>query len=624
MIFSDGAMIMKLMKKLFHSNLDLFLPLVALLIGVLIMVFSTPIAVQAILPVPMPQSFAGEYSYDQENWYPLESAEKLSALDGDLYLRGHFEQNIYEESRLYYYSDHIGCEMSINGEPYWQDIVLEIEQYDIDLQPSMCMRGWQFLHFPTGLSADAQVEIHLKNPHAFGNKNAYKEFLSTLYCTINNPEFLEKYIDGFTWYDSVTGIIFVIAGILLLGAALVSALSKVPLGSAITQNGLLSCCVGIYILLDTLSVTFWSEKNIVNSYGWQISMMYSVYLLGIMAKNTLQGANRKKIAVYVVALSAAANMVMILLSFAGATLIYDTLRWWVILQWICCPVLGFCCAAELFSAKKEDRVMLVLFLLLFVSILLDTLGILGSLYSRGTITKLVIVVFFLYVFFRALRNVFSNYKAFTWSKKLEKELEESRIAIMLSQIQPHFIFNVLGTLRGLCRENPEQAWYGLGDFAAYLRGNMNALTNEKSIPFEAELRHVETYLRLEKMRLGEKLSIVYNIQEKDFMIPPLTLQPLVENAVKHGIFYKADGGTIIIHSRLENGSVVISVEDDGVGFESSRYEPEFDQREHVGLTNVRNRVEKMLGGSLMIESIQSGGTMVTLEFPVKDHMAEGV
>ena len=614
---------MKLMKKLFHSNLDLFLPLVALLVGVLIMVFRTPVAIQAMLPIPMPQSFLGEYSYDQENWYPLESAGKLSALDGDIYLRGHFEQNIYEEARLYYYSDHIGCEILIDGELYWQNIVLDIERFGIDLQPSMCTRAWQFLHFPTGLSTDTQVEIHLTNPHTFGNKNAYNAFLSTLYCTVNNSEYLEKYIAEFTWIDSAVGIVLVIAGILLLGAALVSALSKVPLGSAITQNGLLACCVGIYILLDTLSVTFWSEKNIVNSYGWQISMMYSVYLLGIMARNKLQD-NRKKIAVYVVAFSAAANMVMILLSFTGTTLIYDTLRWWVILQWICCPVLGLCCAAELFSAKKKDRAILVLFLLLFVSILLDTLDVLGSLYSRGTITKLVIVVFFLYVFFHALGNVFSNYKAFTWTKKLEKELEESRIAIMLSQIQPHFMFNILGTLRGLCRENPEQAWYGIGDFAAYLRGNMNALTNERFIPFDAELRHLETYLRLEKMRLGEKLSIVYNIQEKDFVIPPLTLQPLVENAVKHGIFYKADGGTIIIHSRLENGFVLISVEDDGVGFEASIYEPDFDQREHVGLTNVRNRVEKMLGGSLRIESIQSGGTMVTLEFPVKDHMAEGV
>ena len=85
---------------------------------------------------------------------------------------------------------------------------------------------------------------------------------------------------------------------------------------------------------------------------------------------------------------------------------------------------------------------------------------------------------------------------------------------MLSQIQPHFIFNVLGTIRGLCRENPEQAWYGLGDFSSYLRANMNALTNEKFIPFESELAHVDAYIRLEQMRMGEKLNVVYDMLAK--------------------------------------------------------------------------------------------------------------
>ena len=97
------------------------------------------------------------------------------------------------------------------------------------------------------------------------------------------------------------------------------------------------------------------------------------------------------------------------------------------------------------------------------------------------------------------------------------------------------------------------------------------------------------------------------------------LQPLVENAVKHGLFYKADGGTVTVHSVREKDSIVLSVHDDGVGFEAAAREADFHQREHHGLANVRSRVEKMLGGCLRIDSHPERGTTVTLEFPVPDH-----
>ena len=243
----------------------------------------------------------------------------------------------------------------------------------------------------------------------------------------------------------------------------------------------------------------------------------------------------------------------------------------------------------------------------------------SSMYSRCVITKGAIVLLFLQKLFQFVRSIMTNFKASSRAHKLEKELEESRIAIMISQIQPHFIFNVLGTIRGLCREDPEQAWHALGDFSAYLRANMNALTNERAIPFDIELAHVQTYLRLEKMRLGERLNVVYDIQEKDFSIPPLMLQPLVENAVKHGLFYKTDGGTVTIRSVRNDRGIILSVTDDGVGFETAARESAFEQREHHGLVNVRSRVEKMLGGSLRIDSHPEHGSTVTLEFPTDDH-----
>lgn len=614
---------MRAKKKLFSRNIELFLPFAVLLIGVLIMSMSTPIVVQSTPAVPMPQVFAGEYSFDQNNWYPLETAEDLSALNGDLYLRGHFESPIYADSRLYYYSDHIASEIFIDGELYSIDTFLELNKIGIPLQPSMCTRAWRFWYFTSEVPTGSLVEIHLKNPHGFGNKSAYRDFLSTLHCTPNDPFYLTKYLSGFGRPFLAVGIIFVIIGILLLGAALSCMILRVQVRNIVAKIGLLSFFSGGFFLFDTIDLSFWSENNILNTYGWQICIMYSIYLLGIIAKDSMH-KTRQKIASIAMNISAIINCAIVLFSFSGLTVMYDMLQYWVYAQLLLCPILMLCCTAELIKKDTDIPVIQVFFILLFLCVILDILGINNNIYSSRNLSKVTFVVFFLYIFFLSIRNILKEHNASIRAQKLEKELEESRISIMLSQIQPHFIFNVLGTLRGLCRENPEQAWRGLGDFSNYLRGNMNALTNAKFIPFETELRHVEAYLRLEQMRMCESLSIIYDIQEKDFMIPPLTIQPLVENAVKHGILNQAGGGTIMIHSRREKQKVIITVEDNGVGFDAQKPYGVFEKHDHIGLKNVQNRVEKMLSGTLSIYSEVYRGTTVVIEFSLGDNSLKGV
>lgn len=186
---------------------------------------------------------------------------------------------------------------------------------------------------------------------------------------------------------------------------------------------------------------------------------------------------------------------------------------------------------------------------------------------------------------------------------------------MLSQIQPHFLYNALGTIRGLCRKNPEQAWEALGDFSKYLRGNMSALTNKENIYFNSELCHIEAYLRLEKVRMGDRLNILYDIQEKDFLIPPLTVQPLVENAIKHGLFDKAEGGTLILHTRKENNKIIISIKDNGLGFDENEPLAQDDHHAHIGVANVRTRLKKMVDGQLLIDSTPGEGTTATIILP---------
>lgn len=198
--------------------------------------------------------------------------------------------------------------------------------------------------------------------------------------------------------------------------------------------------------------------------------------------------------------------------------------------------------------------------------------------------------------------------------KAEKQLYESRISVMLSQIQPHFLYNSLNAIRGLCRKDPEQAREAIGSFAEYLRGNMDSLNKREPIPFIRELSHIENYLKLEKFRFGDELMVNYDIKEKNFFIPALSVQPLVENAVKHGICEKENGGTLTLKTYRDGEYIVIEVSDDGIGFDAEKLISEDKERSHIGIQNTRERLKQMIGASLTIESLPGKGTVAKIRF----------
>lgn len=193
--------------------------------------------------------------------------------------------------------------------------------------------------------------------------------------------------------------------------------------------------------------------------------------------------------------------------------------------------------------------------------------------------------------------------------KRQKQFEMQRNALMISQINPHFVYNTLSTIASMCDTSPKQAKYLTIDFAQYLRSNIASLTSEDLISFDKEMEHVACYLKIEKARFRERLNVIYAIQCKDFKVPPLTLQPLVENAVKHGITKNAGGGTVKISTYEEDTYYVVEIIDDGVGFDAENAE------KHVGIENVRSRVAGMCKGELIIKSTLGVGTRVRIEIP---------
>ena len=182
----------------------------------------------------------------------------------------------------------------------------------------------------------------------------------------------------------------------------------------------------------------------------------------------------------------------------------------------------------------------------------------------------------------------------------------------MSQIQPHFIYNSLSSISTLIEIDPKKAQKALDDFTSYLRHNLSSLTEKKLIPFEDELKHIETYVSLEKVRFGDRVKVIYDIKVKDFAVPTLSIQPIVENAIKHGILKKVDGGTVTFKTYETKDSYVVEVKDDGVGFDIA--EIDFTRNQHVGLNNIKSRLKAMSSGELTIRSQRGKFTVVTVTF----------
>lgn len=196
-------------------------------------------------------------------------------------------------------------------------------------------------------------------------------------------------------------------------------------------------------------------------------------------------------------------------------------------------------------------------------------------------------------------------------REQERELTEKKIALLLSQIQPHFLYNILGSIQWLCETDPKKAQEATEQLSHFLRGNMDSLQSVTTIPAARELEHIRCYLSLEGIRFGEKLNTVYDIETSDFFVPALGLQPLVENAVRHGVTKREEGGTVTIRTRQSTDAYLVVIEDDGVGFD-----PSVPQKgQHLGIENVRSRLAAQCGGSVTVRSQPGVGTRVEVRIP---------
>lgn len=560
--------------------------------------------------------FDGEYRIGEGQWQKIVKGNHIPSTEGDVTLRGNFHIltpdgeyiGIYSgDMPIALYTDHINLTFyEGKNEPYVMD--MENPLYG----SSACGAFWTAHSLMTG--SEDPIEIVIHNPHNFGNETAIDELLSNI-AFWSGLEF-EKGILARGETQRNIGLLFVIVSLLFLGTALFSSLIHVKNSKVIWLLGIVILFAGTYLSYTADGVSFWSDSIVSNTTMLGCSMMFYMLFLLLAFVDLLKVTKTiASITIFGLGLADALFMILPVLS---DVYFYDTWRYWTVAQMLANIVMLVCLIREFFAAKGKGRLVFICAILPLISFALDAIMIDIGIWNTGVSSKYIFIVFFVAAMVMVLKIIPNNINALAKAKELETEkmvldaqLTESRMSTMMSQIRPHFIYNTLGSIEQLCELDPPKAGELVHDFAKYLRGNFGELDNPKPILMSQEMEHVRHYINIENVRFPD-MSFTFEMRSEDFCLPALTVQPIVENAIKHGLMKLQKGGSIRVISYETDTDYCICVEDDGVGFDTSKL---FDEKKHIGIRNIRDRLKVMVDGTLEIESTQGVGTKVLITIP---------
>ena len=606
-----------------HSQLQVAGVLLLLLLAGLLLWFNNVNSTQAVSAMVAQVRFYGEYRIGDGQWQEITEGQHISATKGDVMLRGNFHMlapdgeyvGVYRgEQPVAFYTDHINLTIyEGENEPYVMDI--ENPLYG----RSSCGEYWTGYLLSSG--SDESIEILIHNPHRFGNENAIDEMLSNM--ALWSGVDLERSVLDSGQNQRNIGLFFVIVSVVLLNSALFSALLQVPNTRIIWLLGAAVLSAGTYLAYSAPGVSFWSEFRTVNTNVLGISMMFYMLFASGVITCFLKGTKRiGYIATVVLGVSSGIYFILPVLT---DVYFYDIWLPWVITQSVANFVLLGCLVKEYIASSKKERWGYTGMALLMLGFEADAVATAVGLWEGGVISEYVFYVLLIVALLVMLRLIPGSIKAAANAKELElqrsrleaeknmveAQLKESRISIMLSQIQPHFIYNTLGTIERMCLKDPQKAFDLVRNFSLYLRGNFSELNSVTPIRFAEELKHIGYYVNIEKVRFPD-MNIEYDVEATEFVLPALSVQPLVENAIKHGLMRLESGGTVKIHSYETPTHFCVEVTDDGVGFDT---EAPIDEKKHVGLRNIQGRLKAMVDGELVLESKPGAGTKAVIMIP---------
>ena len=593
-------------------------------VGVVLLLFSAVIllwhgnanSMQATPALVAQVYFDGEYRITDGEWQKIEKGKHIPSTEGDVTLRGNFHIRTPDGEYVGIYSDSIPIALYTNhinltiyegeNEPFMMDV--ENPLYG----DSACHEDWTAYTLTS--SSEEPIEILIHNPHRFGNETAIDEMLSST-ALWTDIEFEKGVLEsGDTQRD--IGLLFAIISLIVLGTALFSTLIHIKNSKIIWLFGIVILFAGAYLSYSADGVSFWRESVVSNTTILGCSMMFYMLFLSIALVHLLK--DTKVFAITTVTVLGVFNAVLLVLPILTDILFYDTWLYWAAVQILANIMLLGCLIREFFVARGKKRWLYIGSSLPLISFGVDVVMTDLGIWMGGVSSKYIFVVFFAAAMVVVLRVIPNGINALSKAKELETEkivlnaqLTESRMSTMMSQIRPHFIYNTLGSIEQLCSIDPPKAGELVHNFAKYLRGNFGELDNPKPILMSKEMEHVHHYVSIENVRFPD-MTFSFEMNSVDFQIPALTIQPIVENAIKHGLMKLPKGGTIRVLSYETDTHYCVSVEDDGVGFDTGKL---LDDRNHVGIRNIRGRLKAMVNGTLEIESTEGVGTAVLIKIP---------
>ena len=587
-----------------------------ILLAVFLLWFNNSASLQAEPALIAQVYFDGEYRIEDGEWHKIVKDEHIPATKGDVTLRGNFHMldpeggyvGIYRgDLPIAFYTNHINLTF-FEGEN---------EPFVIDMEnplygDSVCGEGWSACFLTS--ESEEQVEILVHNPHSYGNETAIDEMLSSM-AFWTGIEF-EKGVLSSGEPQRNAGMLLMLISIVFLGIALFSSLIHIKNNKIVWLLGAVVLFAGSYVAYSADGVSFWSESIVTNTTILGASMMFYMLFLLMIVAHLLK--TTKKIANCTMIILGAANAVFFILPMITDVYFYNTWIWWIAMQLMANIVFVACLIKELITINGKERWLYISVFLPLLAFAGDIVGTWLGAWQGGVISQYVFVVLFAVAMIMVLKLIPHSINVAAKAKELEMEkivlnaeLAESRISTMMSQIRPHFIYNTLGSIEQLCKLDPPKAGDLVHNFAKYLRGNFGELDNPKPILMSKEMEHVHHYISIENVRFPD-MTFTFEMNSEDFHIPALTVQPIVENAIKHGLMKLPRGGTIHVVSYETETDYCISVVDDGVGFDTSAL---IDERKHVGLRNIRERLKVMVNGKLEIESTVGVGTKVLVTIP---------
>lgn len=570
--------------------------------------------------------FVGEYRIGSGEWQPIVEGQHIPATRGDVTLRGNFYMIDPDGTHLHkvglytsvaFYLNHIHVTITEGS-----SLPFTPGHETPEAGASGCGRAWE-RYILTSPQAE-YIEIAVHNPHRFGNDAAIDDMLRNFYIW-SAPDF-EREIVASSTLPQALSVLFFVSSVVMMGVALFASMIHVKRSNSIWFTGLTILCASGYFYFNADAAFFQGNSvALVTTVRNICTMFYMLFLSGMI---TYSLHRMRRTGIIVLAMLAAACAVLLLISIFTQVLFFDLTLCWCLVQTACAIGMIACQVAEYRHAQHPHRWMHLMLTLPCFAFLADVFSAAFSFWATGLMSQLTFCFLYVVAVFIVWRSIPQSTNAFLAAREaeaqnaileaeksvIEAELKESRVSIMLSQIRPHFIYNTLGTIERMCLKDPQKAFDLVRNFSLYLRANFGELGSVSPIRFAEEISHVKHYCYIEKTRFPD-MEVCYDLQATDFVLPALSVQPLVENAIKHGLMRLESGGTVTIRSWETETHYCVEVSDNGVGFDTSA---PIDEKKHVGLRNIQGRLSAMVNGTLTIESVPGQGTRATISIPKEE------